>query len=208
MKSKVVSTEDETEWNGRIIEIDDAGTGDIVGDAFIGLHDTSSGEIIFRGIPVGLYNEENRNEDRPKKEILKAVKDGLKSLNFNNAEDQILLCRGNCFDLVREWFEEEEINYIPAVVEGTLQDAVEARFFSHLRKLGVHTHIDVNDYKGRFFKLFNWVARDFPNRKNFVKSGFPAWQKRWKKRAQKRYNSKIKQRSKIKSRADEILQQI
>jgi hypothetical protein len=203
-----ISTEDVEEWNGRTIEIDDAGTGDIVGDAFIGLHDVDTGKIIFRGIPVGLYNKSNRNDNRPQKAILNAIKDGLKSLNFDEEKDRILLCRGNCFDLTREWLKEEEINYVPAIVEGKLQDAVEERFFSHLRKLGIKSKIEVDDYKGRFFTLFNWVCEDFPSRERFVKRGFPSWEKRWRKRAKKKYKAKKKQSSKIKRRAKEILQQM
>ncbi|MBD3213269.1 MAG: hypothetical protein GF311_11735 [Candidatus Lokiarchaeota archaeon] len=205
---KCISTKNATEWKGRTIEIDDAGTGDLVGDAFIGLHDTSNGKIIFRGIPVGLYKKGNRSEDRPKKEILSVVKDGLKSLHFNKDKDRILLCRGDCFDLVREYFEQEDINYVPAIVEGKLQDAVEDKFFSHLRNLGIRSKIDVNDYKGRFFTLFNWVCQDYPNRKHFVKSGFPAWEKRWKKKAKRRYKAKIKKRQEIKKRAEKIAKQI
>jgi hypothetical protein len=203
-----ISTEDVKDWKGRTIEIDDAGTGDLVGDAFIGLHDVQTGKIIFRGIPVGLYIEDNRNDNRPEKEILKSVKDGLKSLNFDKSQDRVLLCRGDCFDLVREWFEQENINYIPAIVEGKLQDAVEERFFNHLRKLGVHSKIDVNDYKDRFFSLFNWVAEDFPNRERYVKRGFPAWTKKWRGKAKNRYEKKVKKRSKIKDRAKKILQKM
>jgi hypothetical protein len=203
-----ISTEDVDEWNGRTIEIDDAGTGDIVGDAFIGLHDVETGNIIFRGIPVGLYNKSNRNDNRPQKTILNAIKDGLKSLNFDKESDRILLCRGNCFDLTREWLKEEDINYIPAIVEGKLQDAVEERFFAHLRKLGVKSKIEVDDYKGRFFTLFNWVCEDFPNRKRFVKTGFPSWEKRWKKRAKRNYRRNKKKSSHIRRRAEEILQQM
>jgi len=203
-----ISTEDAKDWKGRTIEIDDAGTGDLVGDAFIGLHDVQTGKIIFRGIPVGLYIEDNRNDNRPKKEILKTVKDGLKSLHFDKSQDRVLLCRGDCFELVREWFEQENINYVPAIVEGKLQDAVEERFFNHLRKLGVHSKIDVNDYKDRFFSLFNWVAEDFPNRERYVKRGFPAWNKKWKKKAQERYKKKVEKRSKIKHRAKKILQKM
>jgi hypothetical protein len=202
-----ISTEDVKEWNGRTIEIDDSGTGDIVGDAFIGFHDVPTGEIIFRGISVGFYTEENRNDDGPKKRILEAVKDGLKSLNFNKEHDRILLCRGSCFDLVREWFEQEEFYYLPAIVEGKLQDAVEGRFISHLRSLGVKSKkLSKSAGKERFFILFNWVCEDFPNREKFVKRGFPAWQKRWRGKAQNRYDSKAQKRNFIKSRAKEILQ--
>ena len=74
------STNNPSEWKGRTIEIDDAGTGDLVGDAFIGFRDTQSKKIIFRSIPVGLYNEENKGEDKVKKHIVKITIDALKSL--------------------------------------------------------------------------------------------------------------------------------
>ena len=181
------STNDPSEWKGRTIEIDDAGTGDLVGDAFIGLRDTETKKIIFRAVPVGLYNEENKNEDRPKKQIVKIVINALKELKHNK-KDRILLCRGNCFDLVREYFNENDIYYEPAIVEGELQDAVEGRFIQHLRKLGVNSSNLTNESGSkRYFILFNWVCQDFPNRERFVKTGFPSWKKKWRNIAIKRY---------------------
>ena len=204
-----ISSNDVKEWNGRTIEIDDAGTGDIVGDAFIGFHDVLSGKIIFRGIPVGLYTEENRNEEKPKKAILQAVKDGLKSLKFDIYQDRILLCRGNCFDYVREWFEKENIKYYPAIIEGKLQDAIEEKFLSHLRTLGITSKkLTKEAGKDRFFVLFNWVCKDYPNRKKFVKRGFPAWKKRWKNRAHIKYKHNSKKRKLVNERAQQILQQM
>jgi hypothetical protein len=206
---KCLTTDEFKQWNGRTIEIDDSGTGDIVGDAFIGFHDVDTGKIIFRGISVGLYTAENRDDNRPKKAILSVVRDGLKSLNFNKEKDRVLLCRGSCFDLVREYFEKEDFNYFPAIVEGKLQDAVEGRFVSHLKTLGVDSNnLSKEAGKERFFALFNWVCENFPERKRFVKRGFPSWEKRWKKVAQKRYNSRRNKRKRVKARAQEIFQQM
>jgi hypothetical protein len=187
---RVVSTEevDAREWkNGHTIEIDDAGTGDLVGDAFIGFHDLDTDKMIFRGVPVGLYNEENRPEGRPQEHILEMVKDGLKALNYREG-DRILLCRGNCFDLVREYFDEEGIYYEPAIVEGKLQESVEGRFIAHLRKLGIRSkNLTTEAGAKRYWIMFNWVCRDLPRRKNFVKTGFPHWKKYRLAEAEKRY---------------------
>ncbi|TFF96440.1 MAG: hypothetical protein EU544_00625 [Promethearchaeota archaeon] len=206
------STINSTEWVGRTIEIDDAGTGDLVGDAFIGFRDTESGKVIFRSVPVGLYNKDNRENDRDKKHILKVVKEGLKALHHRKG-DRILLCRGNCFDLVREYLNENNIYYEPAIVEGELQDEVEGRFVQHLRKLGVSSNnLTTESGAKRYFILFNWVCRDFPNRERYVKTGFPSWGRKWRKIAQKRYNkskNNLKQeRKQIKERAQEILNNI
>ena len=202
------STNNPSEWKGRTIEIDDAGTGDLVGDAFIGFRDTVTGKIIFQSVPVGLYNEENKNYDRPNKHIVKIVIKALRKLKHRKG-DRILLCRGNCFNLVREYFNENDIYYEPAIIEGELQDAVENRFIQHLRKLGVNSR-NLTKESGieRYFILFNWVCRDFPKRERFVKTGFPAWKKKWRNIAMRRYQkskeNRFHEREKIKRRANKI----
>ena len=202
------STINPSEWKGRTIEIDDAGTGDLVGDAFIGLRDASTGKIIFQSIPVMLYNEENKNDDGSRKHILKVIIKTLKMLNHSES-DRILLCRGNCFDLVREYFDENKIYYEPAIVEGELQDAVEGRFLQHLRNLGVRSkNLTMDSGIKRYFILFNWVCKDFPDRERYVKTGFPAWKRKWRKIALERYQQfKIpnsRRRELIEQRANEI----
>jgi len=204
------STNNPSEWNGRTIEIDDAGTGDLVGDAFIGFRDTVNGKIIFQSVPVGLYKEDNKDKDLPKKHILKVVIKALKILNHGKG-DRILLCRGDCFNLVREYFNENDIYYEPAVIEGELQDAVEGRFIQHLRKLGISSvRLTKESGAQRYFILFDWVCRDFPNREYFVKTGFPSWKKKWRKIAERRNKKELKNNSlkkdQIKKRAKEIFE--
>ena len=202
------STLNPGEWKGRTIEIDDAGTGDLVGDAIIGFRDMNTGKIIFQSVPVGLYTKESKEDDGPKKHIKKIVIKGLRALNHREG-DRILLCRGNCFDLVREYFDENEIYYEPAIVEGKLQDAVEGKFIQHLRRLGVRSHnLTMDSGIKRYFILFNWVCKDFPNRERYVKTGFPSWGKKWRKIALDRYNNSKRGRSQrrelIERRANEI----
>jgi hypothetical protein len=204
------STNNPSKWKGRTIEIDDAGTGDLVGDAFIGFRDTETGKIIFQSVPVGLYNEDNKADDLPKKHIVKVVIKGLRKLKHDKG-DRILLCRGSCFDLVREYFNENGIYYEPAIIEGELQDAVEGRFIQHVRKLGIKSR-NLTKESGiqRYFIMFNWVCRDFPNRERFVKTGFPSWKKKWRTIAMKRYinskKGKSRRREEIKQRANKIYQ--
>jgi len=202
------STLNPGEWNGRTLEIDDAGTGDLVGDAIIGFRDMNTGKIIFQSVPVGLYTKEGREDDEPRKHIKKIVIKGLRALNHREG-DRILLCRGNCFDLVREYFDENKIYYEPAIVEGKLQDAVEGKFIQHLRRLGVRSHnLTMDSGIKRYFILFNWVCKDFPNRERYVKTGFPSWGKKWRKIALDRYNNSKRGRSQrrelIERRANEI----
>lgn len=123
--------------------------------------------------------------------ILKMVKNGLKAINFNKETDTVQICRGNCFDLVREWFDEVGIKHEPAIVEGKLQDAVEGRYISHLRRIGVRSRkLTTEAGMKRYFVLFNWVTYDFPYREKFVKTGFPAWNKKWRVIAKERHEKR------------------
>ncbi|MFX1389723.1 MAG: hypothetical protein ACFE9Z_06665 [Promethearchaeota archaeon] len=172
------------------IEIDDAGTGDLVGDAFIGFLRIETGELIFRKISVELFKGKNWEQKKPLKKTVELIKDGLRELNFQKENELIKICRGNIFDQVRAYFIEEGINYEDTIVEGKLQDAVEGRLVDHLRnELGVKSK-SLNKKSGakRFFILFNWVSNDFYKREKFVKSGFKRWNTIWRDRAIEKYN--------------------
>jgi hypothetical protein len=86
------------------IEIDDSGTGDLVGDAFLGFLRKETGEIIFKTLPLELFQDDNWNNKQPLKKAVELVKEGLNELKFNKDKEKILLCRGNIFDEVRYYF--------------------------------------------------------------------------------------------------------
>ena len=166
-----------------IIEIDDSGTGDLVGDAFIGFLRKDTQELIFKTLPLELFQNDNWKNKIPLKKAVELVKEGLKELNFDKDKEKVLVCRGNIFDEVRRYFEEAGINYSPAIIEGKLQDAVEGKLIEHLRELGIKSK-KLNKKSGakRFFVLFNWVSEDFYQREKFVKNGFKRWNTVWRKK--------------------------
>ncbi len=175
------------------IEIDDSGTGDLVGNAFVGLLRKETGELIFKTLPVTLFQGENWKNKKPLEVTVELVREGLQELNFQNKTERIELCRGNIFDQVRNYFLEEGINYEDAIIEGKLQDAVEGRLIEHLRNdLGVRSKsLTKKSGAKRFFVLFNWVCYDIFKREKYVKSGFKKWNTIWRDRAIEKYN-KIK----------------
>ena len=171
------------------IEIDDSGTGDLVGDAFIGFYRKKPEKTIFKTLPVDLFKGENWKNKMPVKKTVDLVKEGLKELNFDKDKEKVLLCRGNIFDEVRAYFIEEGILYEDAIIEGKLQDAVEMRLVDHLRNdLGVRSrNLTIKSGAKRYFVLFNWVSYDFYRREKYVKSGFKKWNTVWRKRAIEKY---------------------
>ena len=171
------------------IEIDDAGTGDLVGDAFIGFLRKDTGKIIFRTLSVELFKNKNWKNKIPYKKTVELVKSGLEELSFDKNKEKVFLCRGNIFDNVRDYFDEEGIMYEPAVIEGKLQEAVEGKLVKHLRyDLGIRSR-DLTKKSGakRYFVLFNWVCRDFYKREKYVKSGFKRWNTVWRDKAIETY---------------------
>ena len=166
------------------IEIDDSGTGDLVGDAFIGLLRKETDEIVFKALSVDLFKGDNWKNKMPYIMAVELVKEGLKELNFNKETDKIELCRGNIFDRVRDYFDEEEIKYEPAIIDGKLQDAVEGKLVEHLRELGVRSKkLTIKAGAKRYWVLFNWLSYDFYKREKYVKSGFKKWKTVWRERA-------------------------
>ena len=176
------------------IEIDDSGTGDLVGNAFIGFLKKGTGEIIFKTLPVELFKGDNWKNKKPYQEAVKLVEEGLEELNFQKDTDIVHMCRGNIFDQVRNYFLDEGINYEAVIVEGKLQDAIEGKLIQHLRNdLGVKSkRLTKKSGAHRFFVLFNWVTYNFYRREKYVKSGFSAWKKKWRKIAIEKYE-KIKE---------------
>ena len=171
------------------IEIDDAGTGDLVGNAFIGFLRIETGEMVFRTLPVDLFKGDNWKNKMPFKITVDLVKDGLKELNFNKNSELIKICRGSIFDQVRSYFIDEGINYKDSKIEGKLQNAVEGKLLNHLQyDLGIRSkNLTIKSGAKRFFILFNWVSYDFFRREKYVKSGFKKWKTVWKNRALKKF---------------------
>ena len=166
------------------IEIDDSGTGDLVGDAFIGLLRKETDELVFKALSVDLFKGDNWKNKMPYIVAVELVKEGLKDLSFNKETEKIELCRGNIFDRVRDYFDEEEIKYEPAIIDGKLQDAVEGKLVEHLRELGVRSKkLTIKSGAKRYWILFNWLSYDFYKREKYVKSGFKKWKTVWRERA-------------------------
>jgi len=145
------------------IEIDDSGTGDLVGDAFIGLLRKETNEIVFKTLSVELFKDNNWKNKMPYIKAVELVEEGLKELKFNKEKEKIELCRGNIFDRVRNYFDEEGIKYEPAVIDGKLQEMVEGKLVDHLRNdLGVRSKkLTTKSGAKRYWVLFNWVSYDF-----------------------------------------------
>ncbi|MHA1602316.1 MAG: hypothetical protein ACTSVU_08735 [Promethearchaeota archaeon] len=162
------------------IEIDDSGTGDILGPAFILFWRRETNILIKKEVPLEIYQKPEFNQ--LSKEFIKELFiQAIEEMQITKTED-IHLCTGPCFDKAREYLKENEYNLFDAKIEGYLQDKVEQTYLDYL----------VNEYdfplektsvqsgKERFFTQFHWLAKDFPRRQHYAKTGFTKWETKWK----------------------------
>ena len=161
------------------IEIDDSGTGDIIGSAFILFWRRETNTLVKKEVPLKLYQSPDFNK-LTKEYIKDLFVETFKEMDIPKTED-IHLCTGNCFDIARVFLKEEGYNYHDAKIEGYLQDLVEQTYLDHIiEEYDVPARsVSLESGAKRFFSLFHWVCQDFPRRKAFVKTGFPKWKTKW-----------------------------
>ncbi|MHA1731390.1 MAG: hypothetical protein ACTSU5_05575 [Promethearchaeota archaeon] len=169
------------------IEIDDSGTGDLIGPAFIGVYRQETGKLKFWKIGLEHFCDPLWAKKSPFHEARRIIREAVEEFKVSK-DETIYLCRGNIFDEARAWLKENEYTVEDHVVEGHLQDAVEERLLEELRKIGVRDpKLSTKSGKDRYFVLFRWVCNDFPKREKFVKNGFGGWKKKWRAQAEESY---------------------
>ncbi|MHA1395515.1 MAG: hypothetical protein ACTSRZ_18595 [Promethearchaeota archaeon] len=187
--------------NFKTIQIDDAGTGDIVGSAFIGFYIKETEKYLEKEIPLALFQQNYFNFKQIEDFVVKIIESALKELEFNPKRDKIEICRGNIFNKTIKMFKTEKYSFISTKIEDPLQSLVEKSYLNHLKSIGVDMKISLESGKKRYFQLFNWVVNNFPEREKFVKSGFPSWSNKWRQIAFDQYKRnlvRLKNKSRIK----------
>ncbi len=162
-----------------MIEIDDSGTGDIIGPAFVLFWRRETNDLLRKEIPLQFY-QTPEYQQTTKEHIRKLAIEAIEELHIPPTEE-IRLCTGACFDLVREYFKEKGYNYQNAKIEGYLQEAAEKTYVDYLiHEYGVPANkISIESGKKRFYDLYSWIIKDFPRRKQYAKTGFEKWNSKW-----------------------------
>jgi len=163
-----------------IIEIDDAGTGSLVGGLVIAIR--KGDNYIHRIIPVKVF-QDRKLYFKLKDMIAETVLKMLEEINLNERSDEILLCQGDIFSKTAMKLEEAGIKYTLGSINSTLQDYVETAFDLHLTTLGVPRNLikKLKDYRDYTLELIKWVIINLDKRKKHVKSLYPIWEKKWSK---------------------------
>lgn len=160
-----------------MIQIDDAGSGSLIGGTGIGIFNTLTSQYYFDIIPLEYYQTKLFYEKSYQDYVIKIVKDGFKKLGVTK-EQTIEVCQGYMFDKLREWLDTNGYNWKNTRINGQLQYLVEESFNQYVFNLGLpKAFIKHARYAFGFHRLLKWVFADIENRKKLCKTQWKSWQK-------------------------------
>ena len=160
-----------------MIQIDDAGSGSLIGGTCIGAIRKETQEFYYDIIPIDLYKGSAFTEKKYLDHVVIIVDNLLNKLNVDKNEE-IQVCRGYMFDNLRKWLSKEKYNYISCKIDEPLQTIIEKTFENYCLTLGLYRdYIRFNKYPFHFHTILKWVYADYENRKALCKTGWKSWKK-------------------------------
>lgn len=160
-----------------MIQIDDAGSGSLIGGTCIAALRTDTNEYYSEIIPVFLFNRENFKYKFYIYYTTEIIKNALKKLKVDKNE-AISICQGYIFEDARQYLKENNYNYSSTKIVDPLQSIIEKNFENYAVSLGLpREFILYTKYPFHFHRLLKWVYADFENRVNICKTGWKSWDK-------------------------------
>ncbi len=160
-----------------MIQIDDAGSGSLVGGTCIGVLRKETGEYHYEIIPVHLFNEANFKNKAYIYYTTEIVKNALEKLSVTKTE-RISVCQGYMFEDTRKYLNHENYNFTKTKIGEPLQSLIEKTFENYSISLGLpRDFIAYTKYPFHFHRLLKWVYADYDNRIKLCKTGWKSWHK-------------------------------
>lgn len=161
----------------KLIQIDDAGSGSLIGGTCIGIYDTKKDNYYCEIIPIELYNSENYNKKFYLDYVIEIVKRAFEAFKINNLT-RIEVCQGYMFEKLRKWLDDNGYKWENTKITGILQEKVESSFENYAISLGFpYQYIKYTKYPFHFHRILKWVYADYENRSKLCKTGWKSWQK-------------------------------
>lgn len=160
-----------------MIQIDDAGSGSLIGGTLIGAIRTDDMNYYYDIIPLKYFKSPLFEEKDYIKYSTKIVCDALDYLKPGK-DEPIEICRGYIFDHARPYLLNMGYNIIPASIENPLQDIVEGEYFNYIINMGIpEEYLKYTRYPFHFHRLLKWVLADYSHRSAICKTGWQSWKK-------------------------------
>lgn len=160
-----------------LIQIDDAGSGSLLGGTIIGVLRVETNEFMYEIIPLDYYREESFQKKAYISYVIPLIKKMFKNLNVKKQE-MIEICRGYMFDELSLWLENNDYKFIKTEIKDPLQTKIEDAFEKYAINLGLPKElISYTKYPFHFHRILKWVYADYPNRHLLCKTGWKSWKK-------------------------------
>lgn len=160
-----------------MIQIDDAGSGSLIGGTCIGVIRIETNEYYYEIIPIEFYSKDNFKKKLYLDYVVTIVNRIFNKLKVNKTE-KIQVCRGYMFDKLRKWLKEYNYNFESTKITDPLQSKIEKTFEEYAVSLGLpEKFITYTKYPFHFHRLLKWVYADYENRKELCKTGWKSWSK-------------------------------
>lgn len=160
-----------------MIQIDDAGSGSLVGGTCIGALRKETGEFYYEILPVSLFDETNFKSKMYIYYTTEVVKNALNMLSVKKQE-KIQICQGYMFEDTRKFLAQENYSFSNSKIEEPLQSLIERTFEDYTISLGLpRDFITYTKYPFHFHRLLKWVYADYDNRVKLCKTGWKSWHK-------------------------------
>lgn len=160
-----------------MIQIDDAGSGSLIGGTGIGILNATTNDYYFEIIPLKYYQTELFHNKVYQDYVNIIIKKGFRKLNIST-NHLIEICPSYMFDKLRINLTEAGFNWKTAKIEGLLQKKIEESFENYVISLGLPPNfVKHARYAFGFHRLLKWVFADFENRKKLCKTQWKSWKK-------------------------------
>lgn len=160
-----------------MIQIDDAGSGSLVGGTIIGMIRVETGDYYYEVIPIKLFTSPYFEEKKYDEYSKKIIKRGFKELKVSK-DEHIEICQGYMFNSARKYLKENNYNFLSTKIDEPLQSIIEESFTDYCVGLGIPLdYLDYTKYPFHFHRLLKWVFADFKNREKLCKRAWKSWKK-------------------------------
>lgn len=160
-----------------MIQIDDAGSGSLLGGTCIGIMRKETAEYYHKIIPLELYTKEYFRKKMYQDYVILIVEDAFEKLGVYK-DEPVLVCRGYMFDKLKKWLADNRYSWKSTKIDDPLQTVVEKTFEDYAVSLGLPSdYIRYTRYPFHFHRLLKWVYADYEPRSRLCKTGWNSWHK-------------------------------
>lgn len=158
-----------------MIQIDDAGSGSLLGGTIIGVLRVETNEYQYRLIPLSYYQDESFRQKKYVSHVVDIISQAFTELKVDKSE-LVQVCRGYMFEELNKWLKQNGYNYVNAQIGDPLQCIIEKTFENYTINLGLpKEYIIYTKFPFHFHRILKWVYADYEKRSKLCKTGWRSW---------------------------------